>query len=234
MADIYSFLLSLSPIRNVKRQVGGRRRESGCQSPLWLDFLAPVACGVCGQSGRPLCAVCQSRLRADWRRVGSLWYLCEYEAARDLIDRWKYAGSSIGARELIARFGGPIGLDAAALLVPVPQSRWRFARRGYNQARQLADWLAISTGLPVADCLREPWRREQTHLAKDRRARRTERHPQIKDAASVAGRSVYLVDDICTTGRTAEVMTRVLAVAGARVVGVIVLAHARLRRDVLA
>lgn len=110
---------------------------------------------------------------------------------------------------------------AVAGLVPVPLARPRLEERGFNQAALLAQEAAALTGLPVLPVLQKI--REtppQTELS------RAERRINLAGAFAVcpapkspfpfpAGRAVILIDDVLTTGFTADECARVLRSAGA-------------------
>lgn len=116
-----------------------------------------------------------------------------------------------------------------ALLVPVPLHRGRLWRRGYNQAVLLARSLARQTGRAWLPDGLERVRRTRTQQG----LRRSERLRNLRDAFRVAprwrehirGRIVILVDDVLTTGSTAERCASVLLKAGAREVRVLTLAR---------
>lgn len=106
-----------------------------------------------------------------------------------------------------------------ALLVPVPLSPERLARRGYNQAWELARHLARSLDIPTrADVLARsvdlPGQAEQDRHA---RLQRLQGVFQVGARARhlVAGRRVALVDDVLTTGATVAEASRALMAAGA-------------------
>ncbi|MGC5699620.1 ComF family protein [Pseudomonas sp. NFXW11] len=121
------------------------------------------------------------------------------------------------------------GLPRPDSLLPVPLSRQRLRQRGFNQAEMLARWLGKELQLKVAgDLLR---RRLDTPAQQglDARARRR----NLRQAFSltgeveveVAGRHLALVDDVLTTGATAQALARLLMDAGARRVDVYCLAR---------
>lgn len=99
-------------------------------------------------------------------------------------------------------------------LIPVPLHRQREWRRGFNQARELAQPLAAALGLPL--CLNLARRavatREQSGL--DGVARRR----NLRGAFEISGRSrlqhVAIVDDVMTTGSTAGELTGALKAHG--------------------
>jgi ComF family protein len=112
-------------------------------------------------------------------------------------------------------------------LVPVPLHWVRRWRRGFNQAAVLARVVGRRHGIPVLGrALRRVRATPRQHG--DFEARRK----NIRDAftaaagAGIAGRRLLLVDDVFTTGATADACARVLRRAGAADVGVLTLARA--------
>ncbi len=122
-------------------------------------------------------------------------------------------------------------LDKSDVLVPVPL-HWRrlFARR-YNQAGLLALLLGRGAKKPVR--LRGLVRRKPTpaqgHLPRRLRARNVAGAFAAPkgETAHMEGRAVLLVDDVLTTGATANACARALLQAGAKEVNVLALARVR-------
>lgn len=109
---------------------------------------------------------------------------------------------------------------------PVPLSAARRRERGYNQAEELARVLADARDLPLdRHLLRARATRPQVGL--DRPAR----HQNVRGAfrwqgAPLAGAPLLLVDDVLTTGATADECAAVLKAAGASWVGLLTVARA--------
>ena len=123
----------------------------------------------------------------------------------------------------------------AELLVPVPLHRWRLWERGYNQAGLIAAALERASGVPHAsDALartrRTPVLRGMSG-AERARAVRGAFAVSPAGAARVAGRRVVLVDDIHTSGATADAVVAVLLDAGAARVSVLCWARVLDGRD---
>lgn len=152
---------------------------------------------------------------------------------RDLCLRLKHlpnawVGPWLGA--LVAEARPALAAEASASpgarVVPVPLHWSRRWQRGYNQAEELARGLADRLGLRLS---RPLYRRSRT--AALARLGRTERARIVRDAfglrrggaRGLVGRTVFLVDDILTTGATCGAAARALKRAGAsRVVAVVV------------
>lgn len=130
----------------------------------------------------------------------------------------------------MARAAGPM-LVPGALLVPVPLHRWRLWRRGFNQAAMLAQALAGLSGLAVDATVLVRIRATQSSQGLNRTARAANVRGafRVVDRGRIKGRDIVLVDDVLTTGATAEACAHRLRRAGAR--SVHVLTFARVVRD---
>jgi ComF family protein len=103
------------------------------------------------------------------------------------------------------------------LITPIPTTRRRARRRGYNQARLLAETIADRVGMPLIDAL------ERRHDGSTQVGLHpAERRANVKRAftvranarATLTGARVLLVDDVLTTGSTAMEAARPLLEAG--------------------
>jgi ComF family protein len=109
-------------------------------------------------------------------------------------------------------YGAVLGVSEAAYvpvdaLVPVPLHWWRRVRRGFNQAHELSRGVAALSGWAVVDALRRPRATgEQARTASATRRRENLRGAFTPARAArrgaVAGKHVWLVDDVSTTGAT--------------------------------
>jgi ComF family protein len=155
-----------------------------------------------------------------------------YDAlARRLILPFKHADRTEMASVLaphMARAGAAL-LREADLLVPVPLHRARLFGRRYNQAALLAKSVGRISGRPYRlDVLQ---RRRATASLGEKSA--AERAIEVADAftvrpsraADVAGKRVLLIDDVMTSGATANACAVALLAAGVGVVDVLVAAR---------
>jgi len=104
-----------------------------------------------------------------------------------------------------------------ALLVPVPLHRTRLRARGFNQALLLARALGRRRGLQVAPRLlvRTRATEAQARLAAAERRRNLHGAFAVRFPRLCCERSLVLVDDVLTTGATADACARALLAAGA-------------------
>jgi ComF family protein len=127
----------------------------------------------------------------------------------------------------------PEGSDA--LLVPVPLHRWRIWRRGYNQSALIASALAKRAGLSSDNELLRRVRATPVlrGLGKRQRAlavRGAFRVPEER-RDEIAGRHIILVDDVYTSGATANACATALKRAGAAEVNILCWARVVAARD---
>lgn len=144
--------------------------------------------------------------------------------------RWlKYRGASQLAEPMgrhMARAFEAIEPAFIDCVVPVPMHPRRVRRRGYNHAELLAEKVATRLELPCPNDLeRIRDTRQQARLSDADRRSNLEGAFALKE--DVAGKRVLLVDDVCTTGSTANACAKVLLDGGAAAVYLLCFAAAR-------
>ncbi|MGV6871358.1 ComF family protein [Pseudochelatococcus sp. B33] len=151
--------------------------------------------------------------------------------ARTLAHRLKYGDRAELAR-LMARMMVRAGRDLlpdAQLIVPVPLHYGRLWARRFNQAAALSVELSRLGGVPwdPLALVRRKRTRPQVGLSRAERAGNLQGafHVPVPRHPTVEGRRVLLVDDVLTTGATANACARALLRAGAADVDVLVFAR---------
>jgi ComF family protein len=111
-------------------------------------------------------------------------------------------------------------------LVPVPERREAMRRRGWGPVRELVRTMRRLYGREVIELLERRAGREQKGLSREERLvnMRTAISMRSRPASGHLPAEVLLVDDVFTTGATAEACTSVLKAAGVRSVRVLTLA----------
>lgn len=209
-----------------------------------LNALYPKKCPLCDKFISGHSSTCDSCLRtvlfleadAHFAHFKKLWFSkCRSRFAydgpiRDAIHKFKYSERL----DLVRFFSSELADEACNmgrfdLIVPVPLHRKRLAKRGFNQSAVLARNMAGQTGVPAnLDSLKRA-----RHIEPQVGMEREERIENVKGAfavdpktaSNIAGRNILLVDDVLTTGATANECAKVLVRSGAREVSVLTIAR---------
>jgi ComF family protein len=153
------------------------------------------------------------------------------DTARALVHRLKFGDSPDLAQALgamMARAGAELLADAD-IVVPVPLHQSRLWRRRFNQAMMLGRVVAAKAGRPCDPFLlaRVKRTRSQVGLTKAQRRENLQGAFRVPSEArpKLMGKRVLLVDDVLTSGSTANACARALLRAGAASVDVLAFAR---------
>ncbi len=151
---------------------------------------------------------------------------------RDLVHHLKYYDRH-DARRLLGRWLTEAGRELLAdahLIVPVPLNRFRLLSRRFNQAAILGHEISRLTGVAgdpgaLVRVKRTPSQVGLTHAERQRNVRAAFAVPQRRsEARYLAGKNIVLIDDVITSGATAEACARALRRAGAARIDVLAVA----------
>lgn len=210
---------------------GGRGFCATCWGE--IHFLDGPMCDCCGlpfafDAGEAMrCAACLADPPAYDRARAILAY---DEKSRAPILALKHADRLDLVPQLaswLARSGRAL-LDDSDVIVPVPLHASRLWRRRYNQAAELARALAGKAGKPLEVRGLErvrPTDSQGAMVSARARRRNVQGAFRTREPSKMAGRNVLLIDDVLTTGATAEACARALKRAGAAKVLVLALAR---------
>jgi len=189
-----------------------------------LVRLRPPVCDRCGSPGPwPVrrCAECSGRRLAFARARAALVYEA---SARALVREWKERGRRRLAAEAAALVEEVVPRPDVDALVHVPADPERAWARGAVAPRALARALAGRWQLPALELLRRTGTLpRQRGLALDERRRNVRGSVEARAPVPAA---VCVVDDVYTSGATADACATALRRAGARRVEVVTLARA--------
>jgi ComF family protein len=153
------------------------------------------------------------------------------EISRALVHALKY-GDRLDLAPMMGRWLASAGRDLLAeadALVPVPLHWKRNWARRFNQSGMLAAAVSANTGIPVTSgaLKRVKATVQQVGLSRSERAANIQGAFRVppEGKGAIAGRRLVLVDDVLTSGATAEGCARALLRAGATNVDVLVFAR---------
>ena len=184
-----------------------------------VEFLGNSGCKVCGLplEGTEIdeCGACLAQPPRIARSRAAVAY---DDLSRGLAIRLKY-GRKVAVARTMARYMAPlVGADnEPRLLVPVPLHRTRLWARGFNQSALVAGELSRRLGI-AADLFALSRTRRTPPLkgmTQSQRRKTVAGAFRVRNKDKVAGRTIILVDDVLTTGSTADACARALERAGA-------------------
>lgn len=207
------------------------------------QLLFPPKCVLCGKllekEEIDLCRECRSIrfsnsiIKNRWLFLDSFFFVWYYEGnVRKSLLRYKFRGARRYApaygRMLTMRISQelPEGFD---ILTWIPVSAKRKASRGYDQVELIARAVGRELGMKPIPLLKKVQDNPpQSSLTDDSmRKRNVSDVYQFRGGADISGKRILLLDDILTTGATAEEAARILLCAGAEEVHCAAMAAAR-------
>ena len=195
-----------------------------------LDLVYPPVCGICGKFNQEfLCKKCRKMLEAEAKfdvdKVDNQEYFFEnhlyvfkYEGIiRKLILNYKFNEKSYLYKTFVnfllknEKFFKI--LKSYDTIIPVPVSSKRMNERGYNQSELLANDIVkqIVECECITDCLTKNKNIiEQSKLNKEQRQKNIQGVYILKNKEKLINKKILLIDDIYTTGSTANECCKIL------------------------
>lgn len=197
-----------------------------------LPVISQDFCEHCGRKTPFPTAFCNSCIEKNinFEKARSLY---EYkEPINNLLRNFKYDGdkyiANIFVKDLANKFYE--NFSDADFFTAIPMTSERLKSRGYNQSFILADKLSKYTKIPCVSALKKvkDTERQATLSADERKKNLKGSFKAVKNL--VKDKTVVLVDDVLTTGATADVCSEILKKAGAKKVYVLTVATVTLNK----
>lgn len=207
----------------------------------------PASCPLCRKnlslSEKALCRSCLNRLdhfilppKESYRRkksgsIDEFFSVYEYRGdLKNLLARFKFYHQPWLVkclREPLLKFLLAVKLETRYdALAPIPMTLSRFVERHYNPAAVIAKEMSYLSGIPVVPLLKKIRATPSQHdLSGEERKTNLRGCFEVKNKRVAKGLNVLLIDDILTTGSTAQEAGRALKQAGIQSTGVMTLAR---------
>ncbi|MBQ9603775.1 MAG: ComF family protein [Firmicutes bacterium] len=198
--------------------------------PKCKDKFEPISGKTCKICGIPLhandiCMTCRDR-KTYFKRA-----FCVYEyknEVRTAIHRIKFRGCPQNLKyfaPIAADFAYKNGFEGADYIVYVPMYPSDKRKRGYNQSEIFAKELEKCGVAKRINALKKVRKTQHQHdLTGEQRIKNLKKAFEVIDPEKIKGRKLLLVDDIFTTGTTANECSKALIKAGAESVEVLCIA----------
>jgi ComF family protein len=199
-----------------------------------LDWVYPPVCVSCrsllplGKSERYLCILCrdlfvplaEQELDVSGKYFQAAYATYAYEGLmRELLLQMKFSPKKAAAHamgELLAKQSLPAPQIQDTILVPLPMHPKKQRERGFNQAEILAYYIGKEHGIPVLSALiRTEDTPPQAGLHPKLRTENVKGVFSIAAGISVRAKHFTIIDDIYTTGASANEAADVLMANGA-------------------
>ena len=188
-----------------------------------LEFIGEPCCHICGRPfsfdvlGDRTCAQCLATPPLFTQAKSVAIY---DDISKKLILAFKH-GASLDLLPLLSKLmllRGQSLVEQADLIIPVPLHRFRLLKRKYNQSALLAKHIAKHSQKTCAPDGLKRIRSTPTQgkLSPTERKKNVANAFRINPRLAVKDKTVLLIDDVLTTGATANECSRILIEAGAK------------------
>lgn len=208
---------------------GGNAPAALCETcaPLWETERGSI-CAFCGKRVDQCLCLTEELKKAKCTELHKLVYYIH--GTRNAVqNRMIYRIKDTVNRNALSFFAKAMGAQAVecmglygllaedAVIVYLPRSRRALLEKGTDQGKRLAYALSRETGIEVLRVIRRRWGRDRFQKELDFAERRKNAKVTytVTKGVDLTGRSVFLVDDIVTTGASMAAAVRLLKKLGA-------------------
>ena len=206
-----------------------------------LNLIYPNVCGFCGEISKEcLCLKCEIKLKKyqinlirknSFRYIDELFCIFKYEdIIRDTIIKYKFQNKAYIYKtfsKIILKNKKICGfLKKYDIIIPVPISKKRKLKRGYNQTELIAKEIAKYTHLKMENkvLLKNKNIVTQSLLNKKKREQNVKNAFYIKNVERILNKKILIFDDIFTTGSTVLECAKIFKKIRTKEIGVLTIA----------
>ena len=206
-------------------------------------MIYPPVCGFCGKLDKnSLCNKCKIRIQKnaickieDYRETTSFFdehlYLFQYDGEiRNAILNFKFNEQTYIYKTFLEILKNNekicTQIKKYDIIMPIPISKKRFKQRGYNQSALIARNLAKTLNIDYKEnvLVKIKNNKPQSELGQHERSANVKDVYKLKETKKVYKKNILLIDDIYTTGSTANECAKILKENNANIVGIFTLA----------
>ena len=200
----------------------------------FLDLIFPPICGMCNKIGEKyICENCYKEIEKYlYNNVDKdIFYLLKYEEIiRKKIIEYKFNDKAYLYKtfcEIFVKNKNAFEFcKSYDIIIPVPMYKKKKQLRGYNQteliARKIAEILKIEIDTNIL--IKHRNTSMQSSLGKEERLKNVQNAYKIQNKEIIIDKKVLILDDIYTTGATVKECRNMLLLAGAKEVGIFIIA----------
>lgn len=194
----------------------------GCYAK--LPFVKQVKCAHCGRTTavpEVFCLSCKDKITSLYRMRSVFDYRAPVSR---LVKNLKYDGCKYIAEIFVdfLKTEYDKGEFSPDFITFVPMTDKAKRKRGYNQSELLANGLSDKIGVPIYGAVvkKHETARQATLSARERLSNLDGAY-KITDKGAVRDKEILIIDDVMTTGATAETLAKVFLKAGAKRIGLL-------------
>lgn len=207
-----------------------------------IDYIYPECCAFCGKLNRnALCKKCEIKFKKkalfrveNYKDTSSYFdehiFIFHYDGEiRKIILDYKFNDKSYIYKTFVNflknNYEICVQIKKYDIIIPVPISKEKYKKRGYNQSGIFAKSLAKELKMKYGECLAKTKNNAtQSLLNQEGREKNVQGVYKAKNIGKIKNKNILLVDDIFTTGYTVNECSKILKEANAKSVGILTIA----------
>ena len=206
-----------------------------------MDLIYPKTCGICGNGKNTfLCKKCENKLKEiaifgqdeyKDKFFEKHFYIFKYQGiVRNIFLKYKFNEMPYLYNTFSVFFNKYqkiyFKFDFYDIIIPIPISKKRLKQRGYDQSLLISRDISkiLDTRLEKDVLIKKKENKIQSKLNKNQRNENVKNVYEAKYKEKIVNKNILLIDDIYTTGATANECSKILKIAGANKIDILTIA----------